>query len=349
MQGFTFIICLVILIVEVTSSEFLKRLLNHTTTYPCNNIKCPGNKLCILEVKNKTCSGCTVSPLCISSDKLPVSECPIEFPIVNTKSDTIVPFRCYHDGDCPSGSFCYGKEMNGICCSGSYSIGRPFLQKMKHFIANINDHNLLNLMEIILQKSFQNKDSGKLGGSAVNLKLNLDKSLKQIDSYEKVENSTFQDKSPIDFRAGTHINRKKIVYFKHRNRRSPNGFYDSLHPSEQGLEVPLDKPGECSNVRLGKWSGGCMDTCFNDADCYSNLKCCFNGCARSCQFPIVNYNPDIPSKKPGRCPRLSSFGLSDCTGSSCTMDTDCPADDICCNSGDCGRICQHPIPNSPYW
>ncbi|KAK7865258.1 hypothetical protein R5R35_012377 [Gryllus longicercus] len=45
------------------------------------------------------------------------------------------------------------------------------------------------------------------------------------------------------------------------------------------------KPGRCPPVLPGQ-VGVCAEFCTGDNTCSGNMKCCSNGCGRSCQRPV---------------------------------------------------------------
>ena len=52
----------------------------------------------------------------------------------------------------------------------------------------------------------------------------------------------------------------------------------------QSTVQKLTKPGSCpSSIGL---IGICLQGCMDDSSCSGNLKCCSNGCGRTCQVPV---------------------------------------------------------------
>ena len=86
---------------------------------------------------------------------------------------------------------------------------------------------------------------------------------------------------------------------------------------------------------------GCTIECHTDAQCATDLKCCFAGCGYTCVAPIP-----IATAKPGQCPRLEetvpTASDKQCE-QSCVDDTECGGTAKCCNRGKCDLVCVEPV------
>lgn len=89
--------------------------------------------------------------------------------------------------------------------------------------------------------------------------------------------------------------------------------------------------------------GVCAELCSSDQDCNNTMKCCSNGCGRSCMVPDRIPYYSIPQQ----CPSSISdrVGVCTITPNNCQSDTNCSDDQLCCRSG-CGRVCTNPVQSS---
>uniref|UniRef100_A0A3B4ASW7 WAP domain-containing protein n=1 Tax=Periophthalmus magnuspinnatus TaxID=409849 RepID=A0A3B4ASW7_9GOBI len=53
-----------------------------------------------------------------------------------------------------------------------------------------------------------------------------------------------------------------------------------------GRSPPENKPGVCPSTKSDTQFGICVIDCTSDCQCEGNLKCCSNGCGKTCQEPV---------------------------------------------------------------
>ncbi|XP_053545555.1 WAP four-disulfide core domain protein 3-like isoform X2 [Bombina bombina] len=95
------------------------------------------------------------------------------------------------------------------------------------------------------------------------------------------------------------------------------------------------KTGSCPPLKPGS-AGLCINRCDQDSDCQGTLKCCSNGCGKTCQAP----NSIPPETKAGSCPPLKPGSAGICVNR-CDQDSDCQGNLKCCSNG-CGKTCEAP-------
>ncbi|XP_044147281.1 antileukoproteinase-like [Bufo gargarizans] len=91
---------------------------------------------------------------------------------------------------------------------------------------------------------------------------------------------------------------------------------------------PSEKPGRCPLSKQIFCNPPPPYDCNSDKECDGNLKCCRQGCNKSCTAPIID--PII--EKPGTCP--SPWFVcphDDVPFKICTVDSDCTGNRKCCN------------------
>ncbi|XP_060627548.2 waprin-Phi3-like [Anolis sagrei] len=94
---------------------------------------------------------------------------------------------------------------------------------------------------------------------------------------------------------------------------------------------PKEKPGKCP---VSPASETCKKACLDDNGCPGDLKCCFKGCGRSCEKPVITV-------KPGVCPLFKIPAGLPCEYK-CCQDSDCLGDEKCCPQGPCRTVCFTP-------
>ena len=96
----------------------------------------------------------------------------------------------------------------------------------------------------------------------------------------------------------------------------------------------------CPNVQPGP-SDPCPPRCTSNQDCTGGQMCCSNACGgRDCVDPdLVPYYA-----VPRECPR--STGQCTTRRPSCTDDSTCAANQLCCRNGNCGSFCMDAIESS---
>ena len=57
-----------------------------------------------------------------------------------------------------------------------------------------------------------------------------------------------------------------------------------------------DNPGFCPTVDPMMCPGDQEDSCFDDASCEDNEKCCHDGCRKMCVKPLAIPNAGLPQK-----------------------------------------------------
>ncbi|XP_040282870.1 auswaprin-a-like [Bufo bufo] len=96
---------------------------------------------------------------------------------------------------------------------------------------------------------------------------------------------------------------------------------------------PSEKPGRCPPSPYRPCIPHTPYQCASDTECEGNLKCCRQGCNKSCRVPII--------EKPGTCPPpwfVCSPLSSDRPLGDCEVDSDCTGNKKCCNIK-CTRQC----------
>lgn len=87
-------------------------------------------------------------------------------------------------------------------------------------------------------------------------------------------------------------------------------------------------------------SGICQHSCSSDGDCTDGLKCCSNGCGSTCTTPDRVPYYSVPQE----CPSNQMTDTCDSPLDTCTGDSDCGANQLCCQRGGCGgRYCTHGV------
>ncbi len=70
----------------------------------------------------------------------------------------------------------------------------------------------------------------------------------------------------------------------------PHAFLPFLAPTVEP-EPAAAKPGQCPvSEDAGFGFGICFQECDDDSGCADEMKCCANGCGRTCKAPISNAN-----------------------------------------------------------
>ena len=64
----------------------------------------------------------------------------------------------------------------------------------------------------------------------------------------------------------------------------------NCHDTCEFLKMTIDtKKGDCPPLEdITGFGLACAETCSSDNQCGHKLKCCYNGCGRTCQEPIIN-------------------------------------------------------------
>ncbi len=91
----------------------------------------------------------------------------------------------------------------------------------------------------------------------------------------------------------------------------------------------------CPTVQPGRTPTPCPTACSSNQDCTGGQMCCSSGCGgRGCIDPDRVPYYEVPRQ----CPRE---GNASCTTRrpSCTDDSVCAANQLCCQVGNCGRFC----------
>lgn len=89
-------------------------------------------------------------------------------------------------------------------------------------------------------------------------------------------------------------------------------------------------------------TGTCSQMCSSDVDCGDGQMCCSNGCGRVCMLPDRVPYYSVPLECPSST-MLDLVSRCDTTQPQCTDSSACAADQLCCQTGGCGRYCTQAV------
>ncbi len=106
------------------------------------------------------------------------------------------------------------------------------------------------------------------------------------------------------------------------------------------LLVPIAE-AFCPNIGDSVLGGICIQSCSSNSNCTGEQICCPNSCGTICRNPV--YVPYL--RVPPRCPETELrdlFSICRIDEQSCSMDSDCQENQLCCRDR-CGRRCMESV------